>query len=226
LIVIDNSHYATSAAQAIIEDRDYFLSDADYAQYRLRQRPAAADADANAAGAPHFFMRRRLEVRSFRAFLGRRILQPLRQGVFARYAPADVPIGANPASAAAPEPDRDYLRAHKVFPDDLEAANYGRALAQLGAAARSALPPGSQWRVLALPMNANYYARLGFSAKEIGAMAERRRSALEAAAGPNLIYASELAAAQLFVDSAHYTAAGRALLAETLCRVAAQLHAP
>lgn len=223
LIVLDNSHYATLSAQTVIEDRDYFLSDADYARYRLQQQAALADADAR--GPAQFLKLRWLEVQSFRAFLGRRILQPMRAGLLARYAPASAPVPAGPDLAAAPEPDRTYLRQHKAFPDNLADAHYGRALAELSDTARRALPPGSQWRLIALPQNAAYYARLGFSASEIAAMAERRRAVLQRAAGPNLIEVPELAPAELFVDSAHYTAAGRDRLADTLCRVAEQIHA-
>lgn len=219
LIVLDNSHYASAAAQTVIEDRNFFLTDADYARFRLLREPGRAGAE----GATRFFALRRLDVQSFRAFLGRRILQPMHQGFFARSAPADDPVRAAPAPA--PEPDLEYLRLHKVFPADLRGASYGRALAELGAAAQSALPPGSQWRVLALPLNAAYYARLGFSPEDIAALSERRRAALEQAVGPHLVLTPELGAGPLFVDAAHYTAAGRARLAETICRVALELSA-
>ncbi len=230
LIVIDNSHYATRAAQTIIEDRDYFLEPTDYAHYRLLE---TADADNRGAGQPagfaggvaHFFQLRSLEFRSFRAFLGRRLVGPQKAALISRARGETGPHRLTVAGSAAPEPDRAFLRSRKAFQEDLENAPYGRALLELRRAADTGLPPGSQWRVLLLPPNQDYYVRLGFSSQDRHTMSQDRERTLVKLLGPQLVATPELAPSAVFVDAAHYNASGRQLLADAICRVASRMRA-
>ena len=241
IIVLDNAHYATNANQQWLDLRADFPDDASLLRHfaRTPHSPfAAVPTYANeiqriaAPGQAHHGLSTYLpfEIQILRAFLGRRIVQPLRRAfVETQNVPRNLSTPDDSATRIADQRDvawgvaRQYvpafaeiaaLRARKDLPEDLSNSVYGAAVRALAENATAILPPGSRLDVVILPLHRKFYERLGLNA---GALERRRLTTLQKYS-LNVRVAEPMNDPQLFEDSIHYTDAGRARLARYLCK--------